>query len=430
VEKRHQVSDIVDKILLNRVIGLPIFLLFMYIVFKLTFWVGDPFMGLIESGFGWLGQTISGFWPEGSESQIKSLLVDGIIGGVGGVIVFLPNIIFLFLGIAILEDSGYMARAAFIMDRVMKKIGLHGRSFIPMMIGFGCSIPAIMGTRILDDRKSRFTTIMVLPLMSCGARLPIYALIIPAFFTDRVLLHIWKINLITAHAMWLLLIYLIGILLAVFLAWLLRKTILKGDSGLFLMELPPYRMPTIRGLLTHMWERSWLYLKKAGTVILAISIVLWAITSYPKVSEEKLAGRSEEQIMQAELKNSIAGRIGKAIEPIIKPMGFDYRIGTALIGALAAKEVFVAQMGIVFSVGETDEKSETLRERLQDNYTSLQGFCIMLFCLISAPCVATLAICRRETNSWKWALFQFGGLTTVAYIITVIVYQLGHISGL
>lgn len=415
IEQKHQFSDMIDKILLNRVIGLPIFLLFMYMVFKLTFWVGDPLMGLIESGFGWLGQAISGLWPEGSESQIKSLLVDGIIGGVGGVIVFLPNIILLFLAIAILEDTGYMARAAFIMDRVMKKIGLHGRSFIPMMIGFGCSIPAIMGTRILDDRKSRFTTIMVLPLMSCGARLPIYALIIPAFFAPK-----W-------HGIMMWLIYMIGIVLAILLSFILRKTILKGDSGFFLMELPPYRMPTIRGLLIHMWERSCLYLKKAGTIILAISIVLWAMTSYPKAGEEKLEGLSEEQAMQTELQNSIAGRIGKAMEPVIKPMGFDYRIGTALIGALAAKEVFVAQMGIVFSVGEADEESETLREKLRDNYTALQGFCIMLFCLISTPCVATLAICRRETNSWKWAFFQFGGLTVIAYIITVIVYQIGNI---
>ncbi len=411
--QRHQISDIVDKVLLNRVLGLPIFLAMMYLVFKLTFWVGDPFMGWIEAGFGWLGNFVTGFWPEGSESVLKSLIIDGIIGGVGGVIVFLPNIILLFLAISILEDSGYMARAAFIMDRIMKKIGLHGRSFIPMMIGFGCSIPAIMGTRILDDRKSRFATIMVIPLMSCGARLPIYALIIPAFFSPQM------------HGFMMWLIYMIGIAIAILLSLILRKSILKGDSGVFLMELPPYRMPTIRGLVTHMWQRSGLYLKKAGTVILVISIILWAMTSYPKAGDDQLAGLTEQEAQQVELKHSIAGRIGSAMEPVIKPMGFDYRIGTALIGALAAKEVFVAQMGIVYSIGEADEESETLREKLRSNYTALQGFCIMLFCLISAPCVATLAICRRETNSWKWALFQFGGLTAVAYIITVIVYQVG-----
>ncbi len=415
VAQRHQISDLVDKVLLNRALGLPIFLGLMYMVFWLTFKAGDPFMGWIETGFGWLGDSIAGFWTDGSESMLKSLIVDGIIGGVGGVVVFLPNIIFLFLAISLLEDSGYMARAAFLMDRIMKKIGLHGRSFIPMMIGFGCSIPAIMGTRILDDRKSRFATIMVIPLMSCGARLPIYALIIPAFFAPH--LH--------GFMMWL--IYMIGVGLAIVLSLILRKSILKGDSGMFLMELPPYRMPTLRGTLTHMWQRSWLYLKKAGTVILVISIILWAMTSYPKVPENQLTGLTEAQAQQKELQYSIAGRIGKAMEPVIRPMGFDYRIGTALIGALAAKEVFVAQMGIVYSIGEADEESQTLREKLRDNYSALQGFCIMLFCLISAPCVATLAICRRETNSWKWALFQFGGLTVVAYGITVVVYQIGNL---
>jgi ferrous iron transport protein B len=414
VAQRHQISDLVDKVLLNRALGLPIFLGLMYLVFWLTFKAGDPFMGWIESGFGLLGDFITGFWPEGSESTLKSLIVDGIIGGVGGVVVFLPNIVLLFLAIALLEDSGYMARAAFLMDRVMKKIGLHGRSFIPMMIGFGCSIPAIMGTRILDDRKSRFATIMVIPLMSCGARLPIYALIIPAFFAPHL------------HGLMMWLVYMIGAALAIVLSLLLRKTLLKGDSGIFLMELPPYRMPTLRGTLIHMWQRSWLYLKKAGTVILAISIVLWAMTSYPKVPDDQLEGLSETQAQQKTLQYSIAGRIGLAMEPLIEPMGFDYRIGTALIGALAAKEVFVAQMGIVYSIGETDEESQTLREKLRENYSALQGFCIMLFCLISAPCVATLAICRRETNSWVWALFQFGGLTAVAYVITVVVYQIGN----
>ena len=414
-QQRHQISDIVDKVLLNRMLGLPIFLFAMFLVFKLTFWVGEPFMGYIESGFEWLAATVESFWAEDSDSAIKSLLIDGIIGGVGGVVVFLPNIILLFLGIAFLEDSGYMARAAFIMDKIMKKIGLHGRSFIPMLIGFGCTIPAIMGTRILDDKKSRFTTIMILPLMSCGARLPIYALIIPAFFAPQ-----WH-----GFVMWL--IYIIGILLAVILALILRKTILKGDTGVFLMELPPYRLPTLRGLLLHMWQRSGLYLKKAGTVILAISIVLWALMSYPKMSEQQIADLDENAVQTAELEYSIAGRIGKAMEPVITPMGFDYKVGTALIGALAAKEVFVAQMGIVYSLGEQDEESDTLREKLRDNYTPLQGFCIMLFCLISAPCVATLAVCRRETGSWSWSLMQFFGLTVMAYIITVIVYQVGSI---
>ncbi|AQQ70901.1 Ferrous iron transport protein B [Limihaloglobus sulfuriphilus] len=416
VQHRHQISDLVDKVLLNRVLGLPIFIIMMYLVFKLTFWIGAHPMVWIETGFAYLSNFISGLWPQGSENAVKSLIVDGIIGGVGGVVVFLPNIVLLFLAIAILEDSGYMARAAFLMDRIMKKIGLHGRSFIPMVIGFGCTVPAIMATRILDDRKSRLTTIMVLPLMSCGARLPIYTLFISAFFAVR-----W-------HAMVMLIVYMIGILIAIILSLLLRKTLLKGESGIFLMELPPYRMPTIRGMLTHAWERSWLYLKKAGTVILAISIVLWFMTTYPKASEEKLSGLSEQDIQKAQLQNSIAGRVGLAMEPAIKPLGFDYRIGTALIGALAAKEVFVAQTGIVFSISDSSgEESLTLREKLRANYTPLQGFCVMLFCLISAPCAATLAICRKETNSWGWALFQYLGLTAIGYTVTLIVYQTGSL---
>ncbi|HSV27350.1 MAG TPA: ferrous iron transport protein B [Sedimentisphaerales bacterium] len=412
-EARHDVSDAVDKILLNRVWGIPIFLLMMYLVFKLTFTVGDPLMGLVESMTGGLSGFISGFWEEGSESMLRSLLVDGVIGGVGGVVIFLPNIVLLFLAIAVLEDSGYMARAAFIMDRAMKKTGLHGRSFIPMIIGFGCSIPAIMGTRIIEDRKSRYATIMVLPLMSCGARLPIYALLIPAFFPP------------SYHGVMMWLIYVIGIVLAAVLATVLRRSILKGDEEEFLMELPPYRMPTIRGLFMHVWERSRLYLQKAGTVILMLSILLWGLTNFPRPDAGVLEGLSDEQAQEVSLRTSAAGRIGTAIEPVIGAMGFDHRIGVALIGALAAKEVFVAQMGIVYSLGQADEEWQTLRERIAQDYTPLQGFCIMLFTLISAPCVATMAITRRETKSWKWALFQFFGLTTVAYVITVIVYQVG-----
>jgi len=415
VESRHTGSDIADKFILNRALGLPIFAGLMYLVFKLTFWAGDPMMGWIETFFEWLSGVITGLWPAGAESALQSLIVDGIIGGVGGVIVFLPNILLLFLAIAILEDSGYMARAAFIMDRIMHKIGLHGKSFIPMLIGFGCSIPAIMAARVLENRRSRLTTIMIIPLMSCGARLPIYALIIPAFFAPK-----W-------HGLMLWLIYVIGIVLAIICAKLLRHTLFKGETVPFVMELPPYRIPTLRGILTHMWERSWLYLKKAGTIILAISILLWAATSYPKPDESKLADLDQQQIQQVQLTHSIAGTIGKGLEPIIKPLGFDYRVGTALIGALAAKEVFVAQMGIVYSIGEADEESESLRSKLQDNYSPLQGFCIMLFCLISAPCVATLAVCKRETGSWGWAFFQFFGLTVLAYVITLIVYQVGSI---
>jgi ferrous iron transport protein B len=428
IETRHTNSDRIDEIVIHRVWGLPIFLGLMYLVFWLTFTVGGPPMNWIDGLFGWLGDAITAHWPGTDDSALLSLLVDGIIGGVGGVIIFLPNILLLFLAIAILEDSGYMARAAFMMDRIMHKIGLHGKSFIPMLTGFGCSIPAIMATRTLESRRDRLTTMLVLPLISCGARLPIYALIIPAFFPVQ-----W-------HAPMLWLIYIIGMLLAIVCAKILRATLFKGETVPFVMELPPYRLPTLKGVLIHMWERGGLYLKKAGTVILGISIILWGLTSYPKTdfppggsgstpTAPAVATTPEEQQSIA-LANTIAGRIGHAMEPLIKPLGFDWRIGTAMIGAFAAKEVFVAQLGIVFAVGEADEESVPLRDQLKANYSPLTGFCIMLFMLISAPCMATIAVTRRESNSWRWALFQLGGMTLLAYVLTLIVYQVGLLLGI
>jgi len=415
VESRHSMSDRIDFVLTNRVLGIPIFLLLMYLLFKLTFTLGEPPMAWIEGAFAWLGSGIEGLWPPDSESTLKSLLVEGIIGGVGGILVFLPNILFLFLGIAVLEDSGYMARAAFIMDRFMHKIGLHGKSFIPMLIGFGCTVPAIMATRTLESRRDRLTTMLVLPLISCGARLPIYMLFIPAFFPVG-----WR-----APILWL--IYIIGIVLAVILAKLLRATLFKGEAVPFVMELPPYRMPTLKGTLIHMWERGWLFLRKAGTVILAISILLWVLTSYPKLPHQQRTESSEINIQQKQLSYSIAGRIGHGLAPVMKPVGFDWKTTTALIGAFAAKEVFVAQLGIVYSVGKTDEQSQTLRTRLQQEYTPLQAFCIMLFCLISIPCMVTVATVWKESGSWRWPALQLAGLTILAYIVTLVVYQFGQL---
>jgi ferrous iron transport protein B len=421
VESRHSASDMIDAVVTHRALGLPIFLILMYLAFFLTFKIGGYPMGWLEQFFGWLAGAVTHLWPAGSGSWLKSLLVDGVIGGVGGVLVFLPNILLLFFAIALLEDSGYMARAAFVMDRLMHKIGLHGKSFIPMLIGFGCSVPAIMATRILENRRNRFTTIMVIPLMSCGARFTIYMLIIPAFFPDR-----WH-----GPALWL--IYLIGIVLAIICIKVLRLTVFKGETTPFVMELPPYRMPTLKSVCIHMWQRGWMYLKKAGTIILAISIILWVAMSYPKPGEDSLAGLSREQARQVRLEHSVVGRLGKAIEPALRPLGFDWKIGTALIGATAAKEVFVSQLAIVYAVGSseapgsTNEKSQTLRQKLQANYTPLTGFCIMLFCLIATPCVATVAMTRQETNSWRWALFQFFDLTALAYVITLTVYQLGSL---
>ena len=413
VELRHNYSDMIDAVVTNRMLGLPIFLILMYVVFFMTFKIGKYPMGWLEWLFERAGQAIAGFWPAGSESWLKSLLVDGVIGGVGGVIVFLPNILLLFLAIALLEDTGYMARAAFVMDRVMHKIGLHGKSFIPMLVGFGCSVPAIMATRILENRRNRITTIMVIPLMSCGARLTIYALIIPAFFPEK-----WH-----GPMMWL--IYLIGIGLAIICIKFLRLTVFKGEAVPFVMELPPYRMPTLKSVSIHTWQRGWMYLRKAGTIILAISILLWFASSYPKPGRGSLEDLGPEQAQQKRLEYSVLGRFGRLIEPVIRPLGFDWKIATALIGATAAKEVFVSQLAIVYAVGGEGEGTTTLRQRLRANYTPFTGFCIMLFCLIYAPCVATVAMTKQETNSWGWAVFQFLGLTLLAYVVTLFVYQIG-----
>ncbi|RKY14816.1 MAG: ferrous iron transport protein B [Planctomycetota bacterium] len=410
-------TDRIDRVAMHAFWGVPVFLGLMYLVFNLTFTLGAPLMGVLELGIGSLASTVSGWWPEGADSPLRSLLIDGIIGGVGGVLVFLPNIVLLFLAIAVLEGSGYMARAAFVMDRFMSRVGLHGKSFIPLLIGFGCTVPAILATRTLETRRDRLITMMVLPLMSCGARLPIYALIIPAFFPQR-----WQ-----GPVLWC--IYVVGIVLALGVARLLRRSFFRGETTPFLMELPPYRMPTAGSLLAQMWTRSWLYMKKAGTVILGASIILWVLTSYPRppveVTPQDGAARDA-----AAMSYSVAGRVGRALEPALAPMGFDWRIGTALIGAFAAKEVFVAQMGIVFAVGEVDETSDALRVSLRRAYSPLVGFCIMLFALIATPCMATVAATRQESGSWRWALLQFWGLTLLAWILTVLVYQVGVMLGL
>ena len=415
VASRHTMSDRIDSVVTSRALGIPIFLGLMYLVFRLTFTLSEPLMGWVEAFFGWLADGVASLWPAGSESALKSLMADGLIGGVGGVLVFFPVILLLFLAIAIPEDSGYMARAAFIMDRLMHKIGLHGRSFIPMLLGFGCTVPAIMATRTLETRRDRLTTMLVLPLMSCGARLPIYALFIPAFFPEA-----WRTPILWG-------IYLIGILLAIVLAKVLRSTLFRGEVAPFVMELPPYRMPTVRGTLIHMWERAWLFLRKAGTIVVGISILLWAMNSYPKPPESKLEGLGQEQIEQVEMSYSISGRVGHALEPVMKPIGFDWKTSTAMVGAFAAKEVFVAQLGIVHAVGEADEESQPLRVSLQEEYTPLQSFCIMLFCLISVPCMVTIAVTWRESGSWKWPALQLGGLTALAYVITLTVYQVGRL---
>lgn len=421
----------IDSILLHRIWGLPIFVVLMWALFNLVFALGEPPMQWIERGLGWLAAHVVALWPAGAAPLLQSLVVDGIIGGVGGVISFLPNILLLFLGIAFLEDTGYMARVAFLMDRVMHNMGLHGKSFIPMLIGLGCTVPAILATRMLESRRDRFTTIMVAPFVPCGARLTIYALLIPAFFAPA-----WR-----GWVLWSL--YMSGILAAIGVARVLRQTVLRGDSAPFVMELPPYRFPTGRSVAIHMWDRAWMYLQKAGTVILAISILLWALGTFPRRADfsrdyaealDQAATPADTATLEASwqterLEYTVIGRMGRALEPFLAPLGFDWRVSTALVGAFAAKEVFVAQMGIVLSLGSVDEEPDSLRRSLREQYSPLQGIAMMLFCLLSAPCMATIAVTKRETASWGWALGMLVGMTAVAWLVTFVVYQAGLALG-
>jgi ferrous iron transport protein B len=437
----RQLTDRIDSVLVHRVVGLPLFALVMFGIFWLTFRVGEVPMGWIESGTHWLGGWVSSLWPAGSPSVLRSLLVDGIIGGVGGVLVFLPNIVLLFLGLAFLEDTGYMARAAFLTDRVMHRFGLHGKSFIPMLTGFGCTVPGIMATRTLENERDRLTTMLVLPLMSCGARLPIWMLLIPAFFSPS-----WR-----APVLWL--VYAIGILLALGLARLLRSTVLRGEDAPFVMELPPYRLPTLRSLALKMTQRAGMYLRKAGTTILAISILLWAASSFPKPASYRVdaqvaaAQRADERPAQRpgagvaaltgeqvearraaeRLEYSVAGRAGRWLEPLFAPLGFDWKIVTGMVGAFAAKEVFVAEMGIVHSISGEGSGAEGLRAALAREYSPVTGLSMILFLLIATPCMATVAVTRKESGHWRWALLQFGGLTAIAYVLSLVVYQLGRL---
>ncbi|MBN2340551.1 MAG: ferrous iron transport protein B [Deltaproteobacteria bacterium] len=423
-------SDRIDAIVVHRIMGIPIFLAVMYGIFWLTFTAGAYPMDWIDQFFGFLADTIVAYWPQNQAFEVQSLIVDGIIGGVGGVLVFLPNIVLLFLGLAILQDSGYMSRAAFLTDKLMHKFGLHGRSFIPLVTGFGCTIPGIMATRTMENERDRLATMLVLPLMSCGARLPIWMLLIPAFFVPAL------------HAPMLFAIYFIGIFLAFLLALLLRNTVLKGEEAPFVMELPPYRLPTLRSVVSRMMMSSWAYLKKAGTMILGISIVMWALTTYPKYSDPADTGdavpvaaadtaSADKEASFKQLEHSIAGRIGKFIEPVIAPLGFDWKIGVATIGAFTAKEVFVSQLGVIYALGEdTSETDLTLRDELAQDYSPLIGFSLMLFLLIATPCMATVAITKKESGSWKWPALQFFGLTAIAYLLSLLVFQIGTLLGL
>ncbi len=440
-ERRREISDKIDAVVTNQWIGLPLFFVVMYLMFWFTFTCAAPMTDGIDWLFGWIQGLIERFWSPDVQPVLRSLLIDGVIHGVGGVVVFLPNILFLFLAIAFLEDTGYMARAAFVMDGIMRKFDLQGKSFVPLVLGFGCNVPAIMATRSIESERDRRTTILVLPLMSCGARLPIYVLLVPAFFAVKY------------QAFVMFLIYAIGVVFAMAAARLLKSTLFKGDGEVYLMELPPYRVPTAKSIMLHMWDRGVMYLKKAGTIILGVSVLLFIANNFPEKrkfdsdygaqimavaadtslspAEQAAAARRIENMKRAEAAEyTISGRVGKFLEPAFKPIGFDWRVTTAAIGALAAKEVFVSQLGILYAEGEVaedapDDEQESLRQQLRRAYTPLQGFCMMLFCLLSIPCLATLAIIRRELNSWKWMFLEAFGLFALAYVTTLIVYQIG-----
>ena len=398
--EKEQTTRVIDSIVTHRIWGYPIFFLFLYIMFEGTFVLGDYPMQGIEWLVDQLGNLIRNNMAEG---PLKDLLIDGIIGGVGGVIVFLPNILILYFFISILEDSGYMARAAFIMDKIMHRMGLHGKSFIPLIMGFGCNVPAIMATRTIEDRKSRLITMLVNPLMSCSARLPIYLVMIGAFFPN-------------CASFMLLCIYTAGILLAVIMARIFSKFLVKGEDSPFVMELPPYRMPTSKSIMRHTWEKGAQYLKKMGGIIMIASIIIWFLGYYPQ--HDAYESVAEQQ------KNSYIGQIGKAIEPVIKPLGFDWKLGIGLISGVGAKELVVSTLGVLYT-NEGDVENVNLSNRI--HITPLVALAYMLFVLIYFPCIATFAAIKQESGSWKWAIFTAGYTTGLAWLIAFTVFQIGSL---
>lgn len=393
-------TRIVDSIVTHKIWGFPIFFVFLYLMFECTFVFGEYPKGWIE----WLVEQIASlaetFMPAG---PLKDLIVDGIIGGVGGVIVFLPNILLLYIFISFMEDSGYMARAAFIMDKIMHKMGLHGKSFIPLIMGFGCNVPAIMASRIIESRKSRLVTILINPLISCSARLPIYLVMIGAFFPS-------KASLV------LLSIYVTGILLAVLMARIFSRFIVRGDDAPFVMELPPYRMPTAKSVLRHTWEKGAQYLKKMGGIIMIASVIIWFLGSYP--NHDAYSTTAEQQ------ENSYIGQIGKAIEPVIEPLGFDWKMGIGILSGIGAKELVVSTLGVLYT-NDDDIESVDLADRIP--ITPLVAYGYMLFVLIYFPCIATVAAIKNESGSWKWAAFTICYTTLLAWIVAFLVHQVGGI---
>jgi ferrous iron transport protein B len=458
---KETVSDKLDRVFTHKLWGLLIFVAVMTLMFQTIFSFAEWPMNWLEQGVDWIGGFVGSWLGPGA---LHDLLINGVIKGVGAVVVFLPQICLLFLFIGLLEDTGYMARAAFLMDRLMSKVGLHGKSFIPMLSSFACAIPGIMATRTIESPKDRLVTILVAPLMSCSARLPVYTLLIAACIPNTRALGFLKLPGLTMLAM-----YLLGIVVALLMAWLFKKTLLKGPAPMLIMELPPYKRPLLRIVLRHMWDRSKLFLRRAGTVILGINILLWFLATYPKdaalesdynarrsalhatpagssdarlTAEEKAAQLDALDKAEAgdKLRHSFAGRLGQWIEPTIKPLGFDWRIGIGIVSSFAAREVFVSTMSLVYNVGQADDSddatdtlAQTLREQTHPDgrpvYTTLVAVTLMVFYVFALQCVSTIAIVRRETNGWKWPVFQWLYMGALAWVLAFVTYQGGRWLG-
>ncbi len=417
--RRISGTEKIDNVLMHPVWGYVIFFGVMAFVFQTIFTLAQIPMNWIGSGVSALQNAVTMHMPHG---DLQDLLVNGIIAGVGTTVTFLPQILLLFFFIALLEDTGYMARAAFLMDKVMSKVGLHGKSFIPLLSSFACAIPGIMATRTIDDKKSRLVTILVAPLMSCSARIPVYTLMIAAFIPNRRVLGIFTLPGLTMMAM-----YFLGMVAAFGMAWLFKKTLLKGTAPVFFLEMPPYHKPNPRTVLMTMLERAYLFLRRAGTLILSISILLWFLSSYPKAP----AGTPPSQQMA----HSFAGSAGRALEPVIKPLGFDWRIGVSLVSSFVAREVFVSSMGTIYSVGDknssTEEVSKSLPEKLRADpfFSPLLAVCVMVYYVLAMQCLSTVAVVKRETNGWTWPLFMTGYMTALAWIVTFAVFHIGLAMG-
>lgn len=400
-------SDMVDRVVTSKYLGIPIFLSLMWAAFEVTFTFATPFMNMIDIFFGWLAETATSAI---SVPWMASLVGEGMIAGVGSVIIFLPNILLLFFMLSLMEDSGYMARAAFIMDKLMSRIGLHGKSFIPLVMGFGCNVPAIMATRTIEDPRDRLITILITPFMSCGARLPVYVLLAGAFFGRDAGMVIFGL-------------YALGILVAVVSAKLMRGTVLRGEDAPFIMEMPSYKIPTLKGSVIHMWERGKIYLKKAGTIILIGVVGVWLLASIPAPGSEGTF--ASEDIYGTT--QSVIGVIGQMMEPLVAPLGFDWRIAVALLFGVVAKEIVVGSMGVLYGAGENEESLSNILA--SGAMTPLAALGLMVFTLLYVPCFACIGVIKRETGSWKWTLFQLLYGTGLAWIFAFMIYRIGSHMG-